>query len=49
MIYQILFSLKKNEEKILRMSSAAIVIGALRVNSVQFISNLSFYDRESSI
>ena len=32
MKYQVLFSLKNNE-KYLKMSSAAVVIGALRVNS----------------
>ena len=34
MKYQVLFSLKKNE-KYLRMSSAAVVIGALRVQFIQ--------------
>ena len=32
MKYQVLFSLKNNDEKNSRLSSAAVVIGALRVN-----------------
>ena len=33
MKYQVLFSLKNNNEKYLRLSSAAVMIGALRVNN----------------
>ena len=33
MKYQVLFSLKNNNEKYLRLSSAEVMIGALRINN----------------
>ena len=35
MKYQVLFSLKNNKKKISRLSSAAVVVGTLRVNEMK--------------